>query len=201
MTEAEWLVATDPRRMLSQLTKLSRRESLLAAVALSRRFWPHPFGSELGKQIELAERYADGSATADEVFQEWNLIVETSDRFMGDSTAAMIGVLDLALPPIAPIECVLEFAKRELGSWEASILRCVFGNPFRAVSADPSWLTSTVTALAEGIYQDRAFDRLPILADALQDADCDNSDILTHCRSSGPHVRGCWAVDLLTGRK
>ncbi len=62
------------------------------------------------------------------------------------------------------------------------------------------WRSSTVVALAEGIYQDRAFDRLPILADALQDAGCDNDDILTHCRSDGPHVRGCWPVDLLLGK-
>ena len=77
----------------------------------------------------------------------------------------------------------------------------IFGNPFRPVVLDPSWLTSTVVALAQGIYQDRAFDRMPILADALQDAGCENDDILTHCRQPGEHARGCWVVDLLTGRK
>jgi hypothetical protein len=54
-----------------------------------------------------------------------------------------------------------------------------------------------VVALARGIYADRAFDRLPILADALQDAGCENTDLLAHCRGEGPHVRGCWVVDLL----
>jgi hypothetical protein len=82
---------------------------------------------------------------------------------------------------------------------QAALLRCIFGNPFRPVTADPSWLTSTVTALARGIYADRAFDRLPILADALQDAGCDHADILGHCRSDGPHAHGCWVVDLLLG--
>jgi hypothetical protein len=71
----------------------------------------------------------------------------------------------------------------------------------QSLTADPSWLTSTVVALAEGIHQERAFDRLPILADALQDAGCDNDDILNHCRQPGEHVRGCWVVDLLTGRR
>jgi hypothetical protein len=56
-----------------------------------------------------------------------------------------------------------------------------------------------VVALARGIYDDRAFDRLAILADALQDAGCDNADVLGHCRGPGPHVRGCWVVDLLLG--
>jgi hypothetical protein len=80
-------------------------------------------------------------------------------------------------------------------------VRDIFGNPFRPVAVDPSWLTETVVALAEGIYQERAFDRMPILADALEDAGCDDADVLNHCRQPGEHVRGCWVVDLLTGRK
>ncbi|MBP3959984.1 hypothetical protein J8F10_32485 [Gemmata sp. G18] len=79
-------------------------------------------------------------------------------------------------------------------------MRELFGNPFRPVALVPVWLTSTVRALAEGIYQERAFDRMPILADALQDAGCDNEDILTHCRQPGEHVRGCWVVDLVLGK-
>lgn len=79
----------------------------------------------------------------------------------------------------------------------ADILRDIVGNPFRSVIADPSWFTSTVLALAQDIYLARAFDRLPILADALQDAGCDSSDILDHLRGPGPHVKGCWVVDLL----
>jgi hypothetical protein len=55
--------------------------------------------------------------------------------------------------------------------------------------------------LAQSIYTDRAFDRMPILADALEDAGCDNADILNHCRQPGEHVRGCWAVDLILGKK
>src|SRR5262249_20874086 len=76
-----------------------------------------------------------------------------------------------------------------------------FGDTQRPISLDPAWLTSTVAALARGIYEERAFDRLPILADALQDAGCDHPDILDHCRGPGPHVRGCWVVDLLLGRQ
>jgi hypothetical protein len=74
---------------------------------------------------------------------------------------------------------------------------CVTGNPFRPVSADPSWLTSTVVTLARGLHNDRAFDRLPILADALQDAGCANGNMLAHCHGDRPHVRGCWVVDLV----
>jgi hypothetical protein len=76
----------------------------------------------------------------------------------------------------------------------------VLGNPFRPVTPDPSWLTPTALASGQGIYAERAFDRLPILADALQDAGCDRAEVLDHCRGPGPHVRGCWVVDRLLGK-
>src|SRR5262249_18032232 len=80
---------------------------------------------------------------------------------------------------------------------QAGLLRDISGNPFRPVTINPAWRTSNVTALAQAIYTDRAFDRMPILADALEDAGCDNASILNHCRQPGEHVRGCWVVDLV----
>jgi hypothetical protein len=83
-------------------------------------------------------------------------------------------------------------------------LHCIFGNPFRPVSLNPGWLTPDVIALAQTAYENRSLpagtldnDRLAVLGDALEDAGCDNADILNHCRQPGEHVRGCWAVDLL----
>ena len=84
---------------------------------------------------------------------------------------------------------------------QAELVREVFGNPFRPVALDPAWLTSDVRALAHAIYAERAWDRMPILADALQEAGCENEDVLAHCRSAtAPHVRGCWVIDLLLGK-
>jgi hypothetical protein len=83
------------------------------------------------------------------------------------------------------------------------LLREIIGNPFKGFVIDVSWLcwrTNTVPKLAQAIYDDRAFDRLPILADALEEAGCDNTDMLDHCRRPGEHVRGCWVVDLLLGK-
>ena len=83
-------------------------------------------------------------------------------------------------------------------------MRDIFGNPFRSASVNPLWLTwndGTIPNLARALYDDRAFDRLPILGDALEDAGCVNADILAHCRSGGEHVRGCWVVDLLLGKE
>ena len=92
-------------------------------------------------------------------------------------------------------------AAREVGSKEqAEILRDVTGNPFRPVTLDPPWLTPAVVSLARTIYDERAFGRVPELANALVKAGCTNRDILEHCRSGGPHVRGCWVVDLILGK-
>ncbi len=82
----------------------------------------------------------------------------------------------------------------------ADLVRCIFGNPFRPVAADPAWRTSTVVGLAAAVYADRAFDRLLILADALEDAGCDHPDVLAHCRTHPEHARGCWVVDLILGK-
>jgi hypothetical protein len=89
---------------------------------------------------------------------------------------------------------------REQGE-QCVLIRCVVGNPFRPIALDPSWLTPTAVTLARQMYESRDFTPMPILADALQDAGCDNTDILNHCRGEGPHVRGCWVVDLLLGKE
>src|SRR5262249_23217272 len=83
---------------------------------------------------------------------------------------------------------------------QALSFRDTFGNQCRPVSIDPRWLTWTVMDLAQVTYDERCFDRLRILADALMDAGCDNEEILLHCRSDGQHVHGCWLIDLLLGK-
>lgn len=106
----------------------------------------------------------------------------------------------------------------------AALIRDLFGNPFQRLLTDstlppvardpqwrwlwlpqafvPEWQTDTVIAVAQGIYDDRAFDLMPILADALQDAGCNNNDILNHCRDPrATHFRGCWVVDRVLGRE
>ncbi|HUR52996.1 MAG TPA: hypothetical protein VMZ71_02615 [Gemmataceae bacterium] len=89
----------------------------------------------------------------------------------------------------------------------ARLLREVVGNPFTPPRFEKAWRTSTVKSLAKGIFEERAFDRMPILADALLDADCDEEAVLRHCRGTeiGPkepplHVRGCWVIELALNR-
>jgi hypothetical protein len=93
-----------------------------------------------------------------------------------------------------------EAAKAAEDRVSRALLRDLFGNPFRKVKFDKRWRTDTAVALAQHMYESRDFGVMPILADALQDAGCDSEDILAHCRSNGPHVRGCWVVDLVLGK-
>src|SRR5262249_49189611 len=87
---------------------------------------------------------------------------------------------------------------------QSALLRCIFGNSFRPILLDVTWLhghEGTVLKLARNIYKERAFDRLPVLADALEDAGCDNADILNHCRQPGEHAPGCWILDMLLNKQ
>jgi hypothetical protein len=96
-------------------------------------------------------------------------------------------------------------AERAESAAHACMLRCLFGNPFaRPPSVEPGWLAgygSIVPKLATAIYTGRTFNQLPVLADALEDAGCTDPDLLGHLRGPGPHVRGCWAVDLVLGKE
>jgi hypothetical protein len=77
----------------------------------------------------------------------------------------------------------------------------VVGTPFRPHTFNPEWRTDTVQSLTTQMYESRDFGAMPILADALQDAGCDDEQVLTHCRTEAMHVRGCWVVDLVLGKE
>jgi hypothetical protein len=95
------------------------------------------------------------------------------------------------------------WANRERAA-QAALLRCILGNPFQSLPVvDPvvrAWNDGTVGRLAEAIHDERAFERLGVLADALEEAGCSDASILAHCRQAGEHARGCWVVDLLRRR-
>jgi hypothetical protein len=223
MTEGEWLAANDPEPMLDFLRgKASERKLRLFAVACCRVIWGLFDDRRSQEAVEQAERYADGKISL-AALQAAERLAEAAaggpranpnmrnDYPSGAARIVSSTLIDVEACVWATREACI-FArevggKRErypriaVSAIQSGFLRCIFGNPFRPVSVCPEWLTSTVLALAEGIYQDRAFDRMPILADALQDAGCDNTGILDYCRNTSlTHVRGCWVIDLLTGR-
>jgi hypothetical protein len=101
----------------------------------------------------------------------------------------------------------LELLRQEEQRRQTTLLRDIIGNPWRPVSLDPSWLTAAVSNLTATAYEDRALPsgqldpaRLAVIADALVDAGCMHFDLLAHCLEPGPHVRGCWVVDLILSK-
>ncbi|AWM42422.1 hypothetical protein C1280_28270 [Gemmata obscuriglobus] len=98
-------------------------------------------------------------------------------------------------------ETAVEVGRQFEAKQQTVLVRDIFGNPFRPVRFDMGWLTGAAVSLADAIYRGQAFERLPVLADALEASGCDDPSILAHCRSGAPHVRGCWAVDLVLGRR
>jgi hypothetical protein len=90
--------------------------------------------------------------------------------------------------------------REQMNPWQANVLRDLTGNPYRLCAPATFEHTTTLHGLALRIYVDRDNSVFPILADALEDAGCTDRTILDHCRGPGPHVRGCWVVDLILGK-
>ena len=227
MTEDEWQTATNPNMMIVYLTsptpQRSDRKLTLFALACVDRIRPFIQDQRFLETLAIEERMADGLASPKECVRAADLARKTERAarrrfrqmydgrqptheelraFFADKVA-----YSFVYAPWMLARCVATEVKsfvQTVGDSEAEedtrqclLLREIFGNPFRPVAVDPNWLTSAVVGLARGILEERAFERLPILADALEEAGCQESAILTHCRSSGPHVPGCWVIDLL----
>ena len=137
-------------------------------------------------------------ATLQEVRHLWG----GTDKDPGWPEGAFEWANDLALAAMIPRhERDGDTAKYPIAAEVVPLVCDIFGNPFRPVNFDPAWRTSTAVTLATQMYESREFGATPILADALQDAGCDNDDILAHCRDATQvHVRGCWVVDLVLGK-
>ena len=95
----------------------------------------------------------------------------------------------------------LPYGEDESSRALSKLLRDIIGNPFGLVTFEKAWLTPEVVLLARAIYDGQAFERMGVLADTLQEVGCANADILGHCRGPGPHVRGCWLLDLVLGKE
>jgi hypothetical protein len=183
----------------------------LLAVACCRLVFDWLVDNRSREALGVAEAFADGTAAFHELEQAHDRAFRaqltvggepadaaadaTSER-MTDAT--LLDVLDLVARSFgAPNEA--EWS--EVRAIQTDLMRDVFGNPFRPIALSPSWLTDTAVTLARTMYEAREFSAMPILADALQDAGCDNTDILDHCRDpQQEHVRGCWVVDLVLGK-
>jgi hypothetical protein len=223
-TDAEWLACNDPERMLEFLQeKASDRKMRLFGVACCRRIWHLLIDTRSKNAVLVVERDADQSRPEEvaDAFHEsenaFRACEYTTDRHADAAGAAR----RLAEPCEDMLEKAIRVSLgaanaagyREDSSYSATredveaechhqchLLRCIFGNSFRPVALDRSWLTPGVVTLAQSIYENRSFDRMPMLADALENSGCDDAEILSHCRTQREHTRGCWVIDNLLGK-
>jgi hypothetical protein len=212
LNEQEWLECADPTPMLEFLgQKASDRKLRLFGVACCRHA-----GALLEhdqKTLATAEDHADGILGDEDIMYAWwdaceandevRRLQEIRDSILGaafsvvwvDQTDHLFDeVLRLCHAARLPVERTLL----------VEVVQDIFGNPFRLIANNPTWLTwndATVLRITQTIYAERAFDRLPVLADALEEAGCHDTDILNHCRQPGEHARGCWVVDLILGKE
>jgi hypothetical protein len=229
MTERDWEVATDPSPMLRWLrSRASDRKLRLFACACVRRV-AHLLTDERSRHaLDVAERFAEGWASEEDLRAAGDAADSAANDAMTTAhpsatadaaTNAAFAALNSTLPAAATAadyaaaNCasavyhahrVAAAASRqaERGA-QCRLLREIFGNPFRPVVVESSWLAwhnGLVAELARGIDAERAFERLPILGDALEDAGCTDAALLRHCHDDREHVPGCWVVDLLLGR-
>jgi hypothetical protein len=231
MTEQEWLTATEPGPMIrgALAEKVWERKPNLFQVACCRRAW-HLLTDERSRQLlKVAERFADGNATEEDL-EEATVAAqdaqsEAVESGLGPEHAhSVVLLLDIGNPEevawtVAACLADASDAGQKFGKdWttlhqneqrsQSRLLHDIFGNPFRPIDLDRSWLTQAATSLAQAIYDDRLlpsglFDnqRMAILADALEEAGCDNADILDHLRGGGDHVRGCWVIDSILDKE
>ena len=230
MKAADWPTADDADAMLQALgkwkVKPSPRQLRLFCVGCCRLVWKL-LEAPMQQAVETAERFADGQATDVELaaahdgemrrnrsrFDKQGILYGRGDEGPHGRTVAKWAyeATEATTRAGKPVPSKVTMAVRWLGvsagapdvgapALQAAVLRDIVGNPTAPVLLDAAWRSPTAVELAQAIDTDRAFDRLPILADALEDAGCTNRAVLDNCRGSGPHGRGCWVVDLVLGK-
>ncbi|MCI0701763.1 MAG: hypothetical protein L0241_11825 [Planctomycetia bacterium] len=224
MTEAEWLACNNSWLMVEQSTsKVSDRKVQLFVCACCRRHWKRLSDIRLQKAVEVAEALAEGIASGEEARNASKQASQAARSVLAHQLRRFVDLVDRTLTgsrntwanlPHQLAEVIAneesEEPRSDLYQWayldeqeeQMKLLRDIFGNPFRAVDFSSEWRTDTALSLARQMYESREFSAMPILADALQDAGCDNDDVLNHCRDAKQiHVRGCWVVDLVLGKE
>jgi hypothetical protein len=221
MTEAEWVACEDPKALLEHFRdRFSNRKLRLFGCACCLLVWEH-LKDECRAAVRVAERYADGVADDTE---RWAARA-VADRAVADpATDSAESQAAISLTNTGAFDAAYHASFEAAGrgyvfgapgrnendekqflaerAVQTTLLRDIFGNPFRPVAFALEWRTDTAVSLARQMYESRDFGAMPILADALQDAGCDGEDILAHCRDPKQvHVRGCWVVDLILGKE
>ncbi len=232
MTENEWFACENPERLIQFLrdnrranrTKAGRRRMRLFACACCRTIWDM-LDSHARHAVTATEAFADDIIEKTEhnnagiraglaAAHKWQIAWDTANLDAQHQATILwraARAAELAADPQVVITSVAgSIIARDISPRgeshehhvQIAFVRDIFGNPFREIAFSQDWRSTDAVAIARTMYDSRDFGAMPILADALQDAGCDNEDILTHCRdTTRTHVRGCWVVDLVLGKE
>jgi hypothetical protein len=230
MTEGEWRTGTDPGALLEFARgRLSDRVARLYAVACCRRVWHLLIDPRSRSAVEQAAETAEGLrmpwslAAAEEAAETAviDLSLGTDPEWLAPEQQAILWAAHAAhaaanLWAFTAAINAARFAADALEAVDVSfchpaflspvrrqqcgLVHCLAGDPFHPPTFHPAWRSANAVALARTAYEEDCWDRLPILADALMDAGCEDESLLGHLRGPGPHARGCRAVDLVLGR-
>ena len=199
MTESKWLNENHGMRMFALVRdRLSHRKQALIGCELARELLPLVRNPIYERLIDAVAKF-EGRPVTGETAELWAEINsrefvrsiindDGSWQQMRHAHRWLLGLLERC-DPTDKLNTI------------APVLREQLGNPYRPYRCEPEWRTETVIALASAIEAEHGFDRMPILADALEEAGCDEQPMLDHLRGPGPHARGCWVLDLTLNRE
>jgi hypothetical protein len=221
VTEAEWETCPHTGQLLSFVRdRLGARKLHLLGCASVRQVWPALDSPGMRQAVEAGERYADNELTDAELDAAGTAAWRAMDQqdlaafaAIACTRAATVAVWQAVMHAgVAAARAAIQAAagsglatQAAAAAWRphAALVRCVCGNPFRPLVLPPAvlaWRDGLLVSAARRMYESRDFTEMPVLADMLEDAGCGDAQVLGHCRGPGPHARGCFVVDLLTGR-
>jgi hypothetical protein len=222
MTEADWLACDEPWQMVRWIKRaISPRRFRLFVCASCRTSWDELTPAAIQSVVAVLDRAADGLAAEEELHAACTTGRQEAERLWSALEGTSGGWSNALHPQLYALNSALDSAFRtppKPENWqshrrgfrsplECHLLRDIVGNPFRPTGLNSGWLPPHAIDIARAAYEDRALPagtlspiRLLILADALEEAGCTDQAILDHLRGPGPHVRGCWPVDLILSK-
>jgi len=207
LTRGEWLSCAEVNRLLNHLPgRGNSRKLRLFACACCRRIWQHLIDTRSRQAVVMAERYADGLIGLHELEQARREAQAVLAEVRGGDWEAADAAVQATEMPVQEAANRSRRAAAGFGPpWQTccDLARDLLGEFFYPVIVSPEWLRwqdGAVPKMAQAIYDDYSFADLPILADALEDAGCQDERLLRHCRDHVEHARGCWVLDALLGR-
>jgi hypothetical protein len=210
---ARWAVE-EAERFADGAVSPGEREDLLRSLAAGAGGPEGHLLAALGDGTERLRSFRDDMASAGELVA-WALDVRWQfPGLVASGAAALRAGVEVAAElrwgdwpdrwRREQVQAEWDWRKADELAAQCTLLRCLFGNPLRPSPALPAavqgWNDRLVPRLAQTVYDERRWPDLPLLADALLDAGCEDEALMAHCRGGGEHARGCFAVDVILGR-